>query len=138
MINGSSFHKIHQTTYNSVMVPYFPSQWYLGVESNLIEFICHLGTGHYLWLEVAPKRNYFFRKFCLTQVNFVSKIFLLMRLKPIIFLYPTNYTFLSNLCTRRWLEGSIQLRYQVVKGGEKQEDKRHPVYTMCSMSKGVQ
>ena len=65
----------------------------------------------------------FLRTFCLTQLNFVSKLFLPMQLKPIIFLYPTNYTFLSNLCTRRWLKGSIQLRYQVVKGGETRRQK---------------
>ena len=68
-----------------------------------------VGTGHYLWLGVAPKRNYLFGKIFLTQLNFVFKFFLPMQLKPIIFLYPTNYVFF-NVCIGRWLEDSIQLR----------------------------
>ena len=46
-----------------------------------------------------------------------------MQLKPIIFLYPTNYTFFYPTCV---LEDGNRVRV-VVKGGEKQEDKRNPV-----------
>ena len=84
----------------------------------------------------GTEEKFFLRKFCLTQLNFVSKIFLPMQLKPIIFLYPTNYTFLSNLCARRLLKDSIQLRYQVAKEGGKQKDKMHPCINFVQYKQG--
>ena len=47
-----------------------------------------------------------------------------MQLKPVIFIYPTNCTFFIQLVYWKMVRGSIQLRYQVVKGGEKQKDIR--------------
>ena len=62
------------------------------------QMIMTLGTGHYLWPEVAPERIIFLRKFFPTQLNFVSEMFLPMQQKPIIFLYPTNYSKFRNGC----------------------------------------
>ena len=72
---------------------------------NFIFIYPLLGTSLYLWPGVAPKRDYFFRTFFLTQLNFVSKIFLPIQLKPIIFLYPTNYTFFIQLVYQKMVRG---------------------------------
>ena len=64
-----------------------------------------LGTSHYLWPGVATKSNYVFDNFFLIQLNFVCKIFLPMQLKPIIFLYPINYTFFIQLVYWKMVRG---------------------------------
>ena len=53
----------------------------------------------------GTEENFFLRKFFLTQLNFVTKIFLPMQLKPIIFLYPTNYTFFIQLFLLEMVKG---------------------------------
>ena len=65
----------------------------------------------------------FVEKIFLTQLNFVSKIFLPMQLKPIIFLYPTNCTFFIQLVYWKMVRGFDSV--EVASSERRWKTKRH-------------